>query len=350
MNFDNTSTFMRVVQAKTASGHQFGSPPKKANVIGSNSRRYDIATLKRLQPVNGGSTLPIAKMAASQMQFLLLPQDGEPLFGRPAVNIEHASHAVKGFLYRAQRADYRDAGADMKIGEPYVPHSAIPPRTPQNDLTKIADDERLVAGDTSRATTRSKKNVDLLGLEENATPEFGDGHATEVSRSRTSNQHGTGSRRYSVPSRSSSVVAEDGSTTDGDRRREMEFENETASLNGSDNTLSKDETKNDAAIRRTVVMVYTKIKDLDKVASMPAVTATGKRAAAEEDPNKYPIETDSGVKNIEEEEGGIAGTVEVNTRGQLVTKDGKPDKATVQQGSKAVSVDPFKWLLPVNFR
>ena len=353
-NINDTSAFMGVVQAKTASGDQLGSPPKKAHVIGSNSRRYEIVELKRLQPVNGGSILPIAKRAASKMQSLLSPQDDEPIIGRPAVNIEHASHEVKDFLYQAQRADHRDAGADIEIGKPNVPRSATPTWTPQNGLAKIKDNERLVAGDTSRATARPKNNVDLLGLDENATPEFDDGYVTELSSPRTQTRHRTGnawtSRSSDIPFRSQSALLEDRSKTGRERLREIEFENVTASLNGNDNTLSKDETKNDEARRQITATVYTTIKDLHKAGSMPAVTAIDERAAEEEDPNNYPpTKTGSGLKNVEEDDG-TAGTVELNTREQLVTKDGTPDKDTAQEGSKEVLVDPFKWLLPANFR
>jgi hypothetical protein len=69
------------------------SSEKAAAVTAADSsRRYEIATLKRLQPAQGGTGLPLAQIAALRMQhFLLL--DRPLLYARPAVDLEQVHNA-----------------------------------------------------------------------------------------------------------------------------------------------------------------------------------------------------------------------------------------------------------------
>jgi hypothetical protein len=93
------------------------SSSQKAGAAQGNARRYDIVTLKRWQPANGGTGLPIAQKAVLRMRSLLSLQ-AQPPFDRPAINVEHANHFMKSFLDQAQKADHQDVCNHTKIRKP----------------------------------------------------------------------------------------------------------------------------------------------------------------------------------------------------------------------------------------
>jgi hypothetical protein len=90
------------------------SSSQKARAGEGNTRRYDIKMLKRWQPANGGTCLPIAQKAALNMQSLLSLY-AEPMLGCPAINVEHANHFMKTFLGQAQKADHQDLSNHTEI-------------------------------------------------------------------------------------------------------------------------------------------------------------------------------------------------------------------------------------------
>ena len=352
-NINDTSTSMLAVQGKTLTGHGLGNPSKTAKVVGTSSRRYDIETLKRWQPAKGGTTLAIASRAASQMRSLLPPPE-QPLFGRPAVDIEHASHAVKGFLYQAQKADHRDAGVDAEIGEPAIPLSDIPIRTQQPGLAKVTDKEGLVEGHTPQATVRSKDNVDLLGLYDVTSPELDDKDTAKASRPGMQIQTPTPTVWKSNCSRTlaqfQSVIFGDGCVTGG---REVGPKNKMESLSGGANTLVKDEAEHGGATKLLSAIGHATTESNNKC-PLQEVTANESAAAEGDHYGATRIESDtkphiSSKKKVNS--AGAVGEGNVTTTERQTTQSVPYKDIIAQEESKdGVINDPFKWLLPASFR
>jgi hypothetical protein len=110
----------------------------------NNSLRYDITTLKRLQPARGGINLPLAQKAARRIGALQLSQAQSLFFACLAVDVESANYVMKSFLAETQTADHhRDASNYSEISQPLnscpAPSTATEPA--ETEITEMVVDE-----------------------------------------------------------------------------------------------------------------------------------------------------------------------------------------------------------------
>jgi hypothetical protein len=140
--------------------YQPALPSKKARAAGSSARRYDMATLKRWQPANGGTRLAIAQKAALEIEAFQSSQ-AQSVFGRPAIDVHYARNTIQGFLKQVRKAEHGDnedlvrgnaSQATVDAAEDYDKASL----TDRETRKGIYEDKSATAGSTEEDTVEQR--------------------------------------------------------------------------------------------------------------------------------------------------------------------------------------------------